>query len=85
MSMILEAMKRSKEGEAKTSDVPTVDTVHYVPEPETRFSRWQVGGMLAGVVVIIAVVLTAMWSSEPESRVSGASESPQQLRPYHLI
>ena len=55
VSMILEAMKRSKEGETKTSDVPTVDTVHYVPEPETRFSRWQVGGMLAGVVVIIAV------------------------------
>lgn len=81
MSMILEAMKRSKEGETKTSDVPTVDTVHYVPEPETRFSRWQVGGMLAGVVVIIAVVLTAMWSSEPASRVSGASESHSAAPP----
>ena len=71
MSMILEAMKRSKEGETKTSDVPTVDTVHYVPEPETRFSRWQMGGMLAGVVIIIAVVLTAMWPSEP---ISGTAD-----------
>lgn len=81
MSMILEAMKRAKEGEARTSDVPTVDTVHYVPEPETRFSRWQMGGMLAGVVVIFAMVLTAMWSSEPEPRVSGASESHSAAPP----
>ena len=73
MSMILEAMKRSKEGETKTSDVPTVDTVHYVPEPETRFSRWQVGGMLAGVVAIIAVALTAMWPSEPISGTTAPS------------
>ena len=81
VSMILEAMKRSKEGETKTSDVPTVDTVHYVPEPESRFSRWQMGGMLAGVVVIIAVMLTVMWSSGPESRVSGASESHSAAPP----
>ena len=71
--MILEAMKRSKEGEAKTSDVPTVDTVHYVPEPESRFSRWQVGGMLAGVVVVIAGVLTTIWPSEQTSRATASS------------
>ena len=70
MSMILEAMKRSKEGETKTSEVPTVDTVHYVPEPEPRFSNWQLAGMLAGIVVLIAAVLTAMWPSEPESHVT---------------
>ena len=73
MSMILEAMKRSKEGEAKTSDVPTVDTVHYVPEAASRFSRWQVGVMLAGVVVLIAVVVTAMWPSEPLSGTAALS------------
>ena len=71
--MILEAMKRSKEGETKTSDVPTVDTVHYVPEPESRFSRWQVGGMLAGVVVVIAGVLTTIWPSEQTSRTKASS------------
>jgi hypothetical protein len=76
MSMILEAMKRSKEGEAKTSDVPTVDTVHYVPEPESRFSRWQVIGMLAGVVVVMTAVLTVMWSSEPESHATASSATP---------
>lgn len=73
MSMILEAMKRSKEGEIKTSDVPTVDTVHYVPEPEPRFSNWQLAAMLAGVVVLIAAVLTAMWPSEPLSGTADPS------------
>ena len=71
--MILEAMKRSKEGEAKTSDVPTVDTVHYVPEPESRFSRWQVGGMFAGVLVVIAGLLPTIWPSEKTSRTTAAS------------
>ena len=37
MSMILDAMRRSKEGETRGSDVPTVDTVHFMPEPEQRF------------------------------------------------
>ena len=73
MSMILDAMKRSKDGETRTSDIPTVDTVHYVPKPEPRFSRWQVGAMLAGVVGLIAVVLTAMWPSEPESHAAAPS------------
>ena len=71
--MILEAMKRSKEGETRTSDVPTVDTVHYVPEPESRFARWQVGGMLTGIVVLVAAVLTAMWPSEPTSGTAAPS------------
>lgn len=75
MSMILDAMKRSKEGETRTSDVPTVDTVHYVPEPEPRFSRWQVAGMLAIAVVLIAAVLIAMWPSEPESNATASSKS----------
>ena len=73
MSMILEAMKRAKEGETKTSDVPTVDTVHYVSELEPRFSRWQVGSMLSGVVVLVAAVLTAMWPSEPISVTAAPS------------
>ena len=73
MSMILEAMKRSKEGKTKTADVPTVDTVHYVPEPEPRFARWQVGGMLTGIVVLVAAVLTAMWPSEPISDTAAPS------------
>lgn len=73
MSMILDAMKRSKEGESRTSDVPTVDTVHYVPEPEPRFSTWQVGGILAGALVVIAAVLTALWPSKPSSSLTPAA------------
>lgn len=81
MSMILDAMKRSKEGEARTSNVPTVDTVHYAPEPEPRFSRWQAAGMVASVVVLIAVVLTVMWPSDPESDATASSESRSLASP----
>lgn len=76
MSMILDAMKRAKEGETQTTDVPTVDTVHYVPEPDPRFSTWQLGVMLIGGVLVIAVVLTAMWPSAPASRSSALSATP---------
>ena len=73
MSMILDAMKRSKEGESRTSDVPTVDTVHYVPEPEPRFSTWQVGAMVAGALVVIAAILSVLWPSEPSLSLTPAA------------
>ena len=76
MSMILEAMKRSKEGQTKTSEVPTVETVHYVPEPEPRFSKLQIVGGLVVVVLIITVMLTVIWPSEPEPRASASSGLP---------
>ena len=81
MSMILDAMKRSKEGETRTSDVPTVDTVHYVPEAESCFSRWQVAGMVASLVVLSAVVLTVMWPSEPESNATASSTPRSSASP----
>lgn len=73
MSMILDAMKRSKEGESRTADVPTVDTVHYVPDPEPRFSTWQVGGMLAGALVVFAAILIVLWPSAPSSSLPSAA------------
>ena len=76
MSMILDAMKRSKEGETKSSDVPTVDTVHFVPEPEPRFSKWQMGGMLVVGGLVIAGVLSVLAPSEPASRSTPPSVLP---------
>jgi len=73
MSMILDAMKRSKEGESRTSDVPTVDTVHYVPEPEPRFSAWQVGAMLTAALVFIAAILIVLWPSQLSSSLTPAA------------
>lgn len=62
MSMILDAMKRSKQGEAQSSGIPTVDTVHYVAEPQPRFTRLQLV-LLAGIgVTIVAVSAVAFWS-----------------------
>lgn len=67
MSMILEAMKRSKEGEARSSDVPTVDTVHYVPEPDPRFSHWQIAAFVGVVLIAVGVLLYVFWSPDPTS------------------
>ena len=67
MSMILEAMKRSKEGEARSSDVPTVDTVHYVPEPDPRFSQWQIAAFVGVVLIAVGVLLYVFWSPDPTS------------------
>ena len=55
MSIILDAMRRSKEGETRGSDVPTVDTVHFIPEPEPRFSLWQVLVFIAVLVALVGI------------------------------
>ena len=67
MSMILEAMKRSKEGEARSSDVPTVDTVHYVPEPDPRFSQRQIAAFVGVVLIAVGVLLYVSLSPDPTS------------------
>jgi len=67
MSMILEAMKRSKEGEAHSSEVPTVDTVHYVPEPDPRFAQWQIAAFVGVVLIAVGVLLYVFWSPDPTS------------------
>jgi len=67
MSMILEAMKRSKEGEARSSDVPTVDTVHYVPEPDPGFAQWQIAAFVGVVFIVVGFLLYAFWSPDPTS------------------
>lgn len=73
MSMILDAMKRSKEGGTKSSGLPTVDTVHYVPQPESRFSRWQIGGLVAGVLVSIVALIVGL---QPFADLGQASQVP---------
>ena len=52
MSMILDAIKRSKEAPEGSGGVPSVDTEHYVA-PEESF--WQKGW--AQIVALTAVVL----------------------------
>jgi hypothetical protein len=74
MSMILDAMRRSKEGETRGSDVPTVDTVHFMPEPEPRFSRWQVFVLIAVLVALVGTSARLLSLFEGGSRAgSGAA------------
>ena len=74
MSMILDAMRRSKEGETRGSDVPTVDTVHFIPEPEPRFSLWQVLVFIAVLVVLVGISVRVLSPFEGGSRIgSGAA------------
>jgi hypothetical protein len=73
MSMILDAMRRSKEGETKGSDVPTVDTVHFMPEPEPRFSRWQLLVLIAVLVALIGISVGVLSPFEGESRAGSGT------------
>ena len=73
MSMILDAMRRSKEGETKGSDIPTVDTVHFMPEPEPRFSRWQLLVLIAALVALIAISVAVLFPFEGESRTGSGT------------
>ena len=62
MSMILDAMKRSKVGDERGSAVPTVDTVHELPEPEPRLyhrgiALWGLFFLVAAGVVIVSMDL----------------------------
>lgn len=70
MSMILDAMKRSKEGDTQSSGVPTVDTVHYVPQLESRFSRWQIGGLLVGALAAVVALIIGLQPAAEEGQLS---------------
>lgn len=73
MSMILDAMRRSKEGETRGSDVPTVDTVHFMPDPEPRFSRWQLLVLIAVIVALIGISVGVLSTLEGEPRAGSGT------------
>jgi hypothetical protein len=55
MSMILDAIKRSKESETLTDGVPSVDTEHYIPSESTSRLPWVIAA--ASVGLLLAVLL----------------------------
>jgi hypothetical protein len=79
MSMILDAMRRSKEGETKGSVVPTVDTVHFMPEPEPRFSQWQVLVLIAVLVALMGTSVRVLSLFEGGSRAESADATNSTL------
>ena len=80
MSMILDAMKRSKQGEAQSSGIPTVDTVHFIEEPEPRFTPLQVGLFATVGITIAAVSAMLVWPSQEPSPLTTQTSQAQSIQ-----
>ena len=74
MSMILDAIKRSKEVDVQ-GDVPSVDTEHFVGSRHTRGWRIPVTGM-AAVCVALILIGGGFYAASLFSRASGAASAP---------
>ena len=74
VAMILDAIKRSKEGETTAQGVPSIDTEHYVPrEPQSRLP-W----FVAGVSVLLLVVISVWQFAGKATPVTEAVDEPEQ-------
>ena len=77
MSMILDAIKRSKESETLTDGVPSVDTEHYIPSESTSRLPWVIAA--ASVGLLLAVLL---WQAlAPDETAKPAMIVDQQSAP----
>ena len=65
MSMILDALKRSREAEPAAGSVPSVDTEHYIPSGTMPRALWR--RPLPAVILILTVITIALavgWQSD---------------------
>ena len=58
MSMLLDALRRSRENEIPGSGSPTVDSQHYVESESAVFPAWGKGLLALAVLVLL---LSALW------------------------
>ena len=77
MSMILDAIKRSKESETVTDGVPSVDTEHYVPSESNSRLPWIVAAVSVGL--LLAVLLWQAFA--PDGTASTAMRGNQLSAP----
>ena len=80
MSMILDAIKRSKEAPAGSGSIPSLDTEHYAA-PDSQF--WQKGwvkflALLLGVVLVVGS--TVFFLAETNESPAVSSESDATLK-----
>ena len=78
MSMILDAIKRSKEAPAGSGSIPSLDTEHYAA-PDSQF--WQKGwvkslALLVGVVLVVGSTVFFLAETNESPAVSGESDAP---------
>jgi len=78
MSMILDAIKRSKEAPAGSGSIPSLDTEHYAA-PDSQF--WQKGwvkslALLVGVVLVVGSTVFFLAETNESPAVSSESDAP---------
>ncbi len=74
MSMILDAIKRSRESETVTEGVPSVDTQHYVPSELNSRLPWVIAAISVGL--LLAVLLWQAFA--PDETAKTAMSGNQQ-------
>lgn len=74
MSMILDAIKRSKESETAADGVPSVDTEHYVPSESNSRLPWIVAAVSMGLLLALL-----LWQAFTPDRTSSTAISDNQL------
>ena len=77
MSMILDAIKRSRESETVTEGVPSVDTEHYVPSESNSRLPWVIAAISVGL--LLAVLLWQAFA--PDETAKTAMSGNQQSAP----
>ena len=77
MSMILDAIKRSKESETITDGVPSVDTEHYTPSGSNSRLPWIIAAVSMGLLLTVL-----LWQAfAPDETEKAAMSGDQQSAP----
>ena len=77
MSMILDAIKRSKESETITDGVPSVDTEHYMPSESNSRLPWIIAAVSVGLLLTVL-----LWQAfAPDETEKAAMSGDQQSAP----
>ena len=81
MSMILDAIKRSKESETITDGVPSVDTEHYIPSASNSRLPWIVAAVSVGLLLAVLLWQAFAPDETEKAAISGDQQSaPDEVR-----
>ena len=81
MSMILDAIKRSKESETITDGVPSVDTEHYMPSESNSRLPWIIAAVSVGLLLTILLWQAFAPDETEKAAINGDKQSaPDEVR-----
>ena len=78
MSMILDAIKRSKESETITDGVPSVDTEHYIPSESNSRLPWIIAAVSVGL--LLTVLLWQAFAPDETEKLLRVINNPRLTR-----